>query len=948
MKSLLFTAIATLGLGLGSGPGNTLHAASFSEPPVVIYGKVIQVGSTGSQQIYSGELRITLVREDDPSHVVTRSVRLGPSGPQNSFSYRAEIPIQYLPTEQHQSESLSVSDGDTVFRVQGIAVNGLPASVLDSQLPTLTTRFRDRATLHRFDLRLIQEHTDTDTDGIPDWWEDLHRLNRHSRADALGDPDGDSLSNLDEFRLGTDPVRADLDPQVKTTSILVPTGGRAGLHLTVIAPSYDLASALVAYTESVPGVAWWRSGSPIAPGEDFPYSDMLDGRITLTADGEFAASAVAIRLRIPGETAYDSTFTLQLLPVSPSPLNPAVWLQPGNLDESGPIEDWADASGNGRDAFSPVAARRPQAVAGQEVLFANERFLFLDDRDLNLTSFTAFLAFDVSGWTPANQALLGHPGLQIHVGGATNGLHARSLFAQAGGAMVPGPLIEVDQFNLLTVGHDSAGLFLARPNQHHGHPVPSSRRDLSTFTTLGALQGFSEAQPQDFLQGGIRELIVFDRALDAAERARIDDYRRARWEGQVLWDLHQETIPQVVHGSATDRNILVGGWADDELVGGSSDDVLRGGPGADRLTGGAGADCFEVFIDSGNDTVSDFSIADGDRLDLRGIYAGKTGAPDRYLRLRVVTTRATEPDSSPLPLRTTLLELNHDGDGGAPDQVITLQNLSLGDADLRRLVGEETIVLGGPRFPTTVRLATAETNWIETEAAREIQVTREGNTEAAIEVHLSFTGTAEIDGDYRVEDARGSGPVRTVSFARGQSSAVVRLIPVPDTEFESESLAIQVMPDPSLSDIPDSPLIVTLNDASYLTIHTLRHAKADSDDAGIVQITRSGRMDASLTVPLELGGTLINGFDCDPLPEAIAFAPGDRVKKLEVRLRADRASTNPVDEIRIHLAQDDARYALVDPRTASVLALPALSQPPRRTRNGNASNPEVAERSSPT
>ncbi len=46
---------------------------------------------------------------------------------------------------------------------------------------------------------------DDDNDGMPDWWEELHGLNPFDPADANQDPDGDGLTNLEEFLAGTDP-----------------------------------------------------------------------------------------------------------------------------------------------------------------------------------------------------------------------------------------------------------------------------------------------------------------------------------------------------------------------------------------------------------------------------------------------------------------------------------------------------------------------------------------------------------------------------------------------------------------------------------------------------------------------------------------------------------------------------------------------------------------------
>ncbi|PML27314.1 hypothetical protein BCT82_09915 [Vibrio breoganii] len=73
------------------------------------------------------------------------------------------------------------------------------------------------------------------------------------------------------------------------------------------------------------------------------------------------------------------------------------------------------------------------------------------------------------------------------------------------------------------------------------------------------------------------------------------------------------------------NDILTGGSGDDLLLGGTGDDTLIGGMGEDIMTGGLGADTFEwtpsdLRVFNETDTIIDFSIAEGDKLDLSELF----------------------------------------------------------------------------------------------------------------------------------------------------------------------------------------------------------------------------------------------------------------------------------------------------------------------------------------
>ncbi|MGA1822404.1 MAG: right-handed parallel beta-helix repeat-containing protein [Thermoplasmatota archaeon] len=63
---------------------------------------------------------------------------------------------------------------------------------------------------------------DDDGDGMPDWWEIEHGLNPLDPSDALLDNDNDGKRNIDEFRDGTDPFKADTEDGPDYLMIILP------------------------------------------------------------------------------------------------------------------------------------------------------------------------------------------------------------------------------------------------------------------------------------------------------------------------------------------------------------------------------------------------------------------------------------------------------------------------------------------------------------------------------------------------------------------------------------------------------------------------------------------------------------------------------------------------------------------------------------------------------
>ncbi|WP_397422442.1 calcium-binding protein [Phenylobacterium sp.] len=69
-------------------------------------------------------------------------------------------------------------------------------------------------------------------------------------------------------------------------------------------------------------------------------------------------------------------------------------------------------------------------------------------------------------------------------------------------------------------------------------------------------------------------------------------------------------------GGGTGDDLVRGGQGDDVVRGDDGNDTIAGDRGSDMLSGGLGADTFISFAETGTDRVTDFNIAEGDRVRL--------------------------------------------------------------------------------------------------------------------------------------------------------------------------------------------------------------------------------------------------------------------------------------------------------------------------------------------
>ena len=79
---------------------------------------------------------------------------------------------------------------------------------------------------------------------------------------------------------------------------------------------------------------------------------------------------------------------------------------------------------------------------------------------------------------------------------------------------------------------------------------------------------------------------------------------------------NMDEISGMVVDGGLGNDVIWASSGDDDLRGGEGNDILFGGKGTDTLTGGSGSDVFQFTLSSGNDTITDFNISEGDKIQL--------------------------------------------------------------------------------------------------------------------------------------------------------------------------------------------------------------------------------------------------------------------------------------------------------------------------------------------
>ena len=803
---LLLAAVAFV-----SAPG--VASGAIPEPETLLYGRVVNRSGGQEQLLTQGRMAWSISDHETGAVVFTFSTELEPLA-DGQFSYRLRIPHEaFLAGQILSPDRVPLLSQGIRYNHASVEIDGISAKIVPPARDFIEVEQSARMTSYRIDLEVVYEQSDTDGDGIPDWWEDKYGLDNEDPTDAVIDSDDDGSDNLSEYLAGSDPTDDNRSPTLATARIPIHESCVTLVLLHV--HDSDSSPEDIVYTLTrapVGGTLYVRDGSgsadalglnagrEVLENDTFTHDDVLKGKLQFSHE-DVAAADIDFDLSVsdenPAHAASAGTVVADVRrPTATDGTEASIWLDANyEAAQHADLNVWRDRSGPKKWNDGTTAPFDLSEIGGEYVpILAGGPYgkpaLALDGNVFEGPSSdeatvlkegprTLFAVFEAEG--ASCRKVMGDGNFDLAVAGEEQA-HPGCLRYGDSVKSVYGSGSAEGQWFLATVQADGESAVLEIDGRWAGGPAGAAEANRlgRTFSVGGAAEyqldiekGMWVTEVFDVFTGHVAEILAFDYRLDDARRRKTNWSLMAKWFGYVICDGSDEARNQDVGRSADivdargvtvrvpssdlsgedDRSAVPDSLADRRYVilGGPGDDSLSGGAENDILSGGPGDDT--LFGGLGSDVFVIDDILDGNDV-IADFAVWEKDSVDLSAILRGTSRLLSDYLKLATVGTATFVHIDADGQGGEyADMVLRLEQNMFGDDDLPFLWSSRSFFTGPVGYPLEVGVEAAAAEVVENSGKTAVFAVDFTGVAVPVDLNVPFRmeGTAVWKTDYRLE-----------------------------------------------------------------------------------------------------------------------------------------------------------------------------------------------------